>query len=61
MKDMQELNYRSYYISAIYWVITTFTSVGYGDIHGSTQTEYLFTIGIDMLGIAFYGYMIGVF
>ena len=61
LNEMQELNYKSYYISAIYWVITTFTSVGYGDIKGNTQIEFLFTIGIEMIGIAFYGYMIGVF
>ena len=32
-----ELDYRSYYIAAIYWVIATFTSVGYGDVFGYTE------------------------
>jgi hypothetical protein len=27
------------YITSIYWVIVTFSSVGYGDITGNTPTE----------------------
>jgi len=30
------------YVSAIYWVITTLTTVGYGDYKGYTQQEYIF-------------------
>lgn len=30
------------YITAIYWVITTLTTVGYGDYKGYTPTEYAF-------------------
>lgn len=32
----------SVYISAFYWVITTFTSVGYGDIVGANIYENLY-------------------
>ena len=49
----------SFYTAAIYWVITTFTSVGYGDIRGYTIEERCFQIVLMMIGIAFYGYMIG--
>lgn len=56
-----ELNYWSYYTTAIYWVIATFTSVGYGDIRGYTDKERFFQIAVEMIGIAFYGYMIGTF
>jgi hypothetical protein len=30
------------YIVAVYWVITTLTTVGYGDFKGCTNNEYLF-------------------
>lgn len=29
------------YITSIYWVITTLTTVGYGDYKGYTPSEYL--------------------
>jgi len=35
--------------------------VGYGDIKGFTTMEYLYQILIEMIGIGFYGYMIGTF
>ena len=56
-----ELSFWSYYITSIYWVIATFTSVGYGDIRGYTEKEMIFQIILEMIGIAFYGYMIGTF
>ena len=49
------------YITAIYWVITSFSSVGYGDITGLTKTEYQFQMVVEMIGIGFFGYMIGTF
>ena len=45
----------------MYWVITTFTSIGYGDIKGHTDNEFIFQMIVEMIGIAFYGYMIGTF
>ena len=30
------------YIASIYWIITSFTSVGYGDIYGAEPVENLF-------------------
>jgi len=30
------------YITSIYWVITTLTTVGYGDYKGYTPEEYIF-------------------
>lgn len=30
------------YVTSVYWVITTLTTVGYGDYKGYTPTEYLF-------------------
>ena len=56
-----ELNFWSYYIASVYWIISTFTSVGYGDIRGYTDKEMIFQLILIMISIAFYGYMIGTF
>ena len=40
--DIQLLDYWSLYITSIYWIYTTFSSVGYGDVKGFTDNEYLF-------------------
>lgn len=42
-------------------MITSFSSVGYGDVKGHTYDEYQYQIIIEMIGIGFYGYMIGTF
>jgi len=47
------------YISSIYFIITSFTSIGYGDIHGYTKWEQEFLLLMLIVGIGFYGYMIG--
>ena len=47
------------YSTAFYWVIATFTSVGYGEIIGVTDFEYLYTMIVEMVSICFFGYMLG--
>lgn len=49
------------YVISYYWVITTFSSVGYGDITGETNLEYLYVMLVQMIGIGFFGYMVGTF
>lgn len=58
---IQLFHYWSLYTSSVYWVIASFTSVGYGDIKGHTTVEYSYQILVEMIGIGFYGYMIGTF
>ena len=55
------MNFGSIYISSLYWVITTFTSIGYGDIYGHTIMEYVYQIVVEMVGMCFFGYMMGTF
>ena len=57
----QDTDFHSLYVSSVYWVIASFSSVGYGDIKGHTQTEWLYQLVVEMIGIALYGYMIGTF
>lgn len=47
------------YISSIYFVFTTLTTVGYGDITPFTNMEKCFTIILMGFGVGFYSYMIG--
>ena len=54
-----EPNDSEIYLAAIYWVITTFTTIGYGDIKGSNNTEYLFSCLIMLIGVGFFSYIIG--
>lgn len=43
---------REKYIAAVYWAITTISTVGYGDLHSVNEGERLFCI---MVMILYYG------
>ena len=58
---IQKLDFSSIYVTSIYWVITTFTSIGYGDVYGHTKLEYMYQILVEMVGMCFFGYMMGTF
>lgn len=58
---LKNLNFSSFptiYLSSIYFLLTTVTSVGYGDIIGSTFTEFCFQIVILLVGIIAYSWLI---
>ena len=42
---------KTLYIASIYWVITTFATVGYGDFVGYTNFEYIFQMFTMFIGI----------
>lgn len=47
------------YIISFYWVITTLTTVGYGDFKGYTPIEYLIQMIVEFLGIGVFSYLMG--
>jgi voltage-gated potassium channel len=47
------------YIDAIYWCITTITTVGYGDISPVSDLQKILTMIAMFLGVAVYGFVIG--
>lgn len=47
------------YIYAIYWVLQTITTVGYGDYPGHTQKEYIFSMALEFIGLTFFSFMMG--
>lgn len=50
-------NSETVYVTSFYWVITSLTTVGYGDYKGYTTVEYLFQILIEFLGIGVFSYL----
>ena len=47
------------YLRALYWCVTTLTTVGYGDITPLTNAQTIYTMFVMVLGVGMYGYIIG--
>jgi hypothetical protein len=47
------------YLTSYYFVVTTITTVGYGDISGSTNTEKIFCILIMVVGVISFSFASG--
>lgn len=47
------------YVDALYWATETITTVGYGDIVPVTMGQKVYAIGVMMLGVGIYAYLIG--
>ncbi|WP_456427079.1 cyclic nucleotide-binding domain-containing protein [Rhodocaloribacter sp.] len=47
------------YLSALYWCVSTMTTVGYGDVTPAGNAQRLYAIGVMILGVGVYGFIIG--
>lgn len=47
------------YANAFYYISTTATTIGYGDIYGTTQNEKLFAIILEFAGILIFSAITG--
>lgn len=46
------------YVISLYWVFTTMTTVGYGDVVPTNNMERLFAVGVMLFGATVFGYII---
>ena len=47
------------YITALYWVTATLTTVGYGDVKSQIRYEYIYTMFTEFVGIGFFSFIMG--
>lgn len=47
------------YLLSLYWTITTITTVGYGDISGTTEIERIYCIVIMLIGVISFSFING--
>jgi len=47
------------YLGALYWTITTLTTVGYGDVTPTTSGQTVYAMSVMLLGVGLYGFVIG--
>mmetsp|Transcript_51240 Transcript_51240/g.70370 ORF Transcript_51240/g.70370 Transcript_51240/m.70370 type:complete len:272 (-) Transcript_51240:2283-3098(-) len=47
------------YTSSFYFVLTTITTVGYGDISGGSAHEYIFCMCVEFIGLTFFSFLLG--
>lgn len=47
------------YLAALYWVFTTMTTVGYGDITPTNNIERIFAVAVMIFGATVFGYIVG--
>ncbi|AFM12169.1 ion transporter [Turneriella parva] len=58
-KKDPNLDFFTNYVKALYWCITTITTIGYGDITPSTNAQTIYTMFVQLTGAGMYGYIIG--
>ncbi|KAI3979443.1 hypothetical protein MKX01_001635 [Papaver californicum] len=57
--DLQEESLGVRYVTSIYWSVTTFTTVGYGDLHPVSTKDMLVAICYMLFNLGYQSYLIG--
>jgi hypothetical protein len=47
------------YVRASYFILTTITTVGYGDNTGSNTYEYIFSMCVEFVGLTYFSLLTG--
>ena len=55
----EALDHTNNYVNALYWSVTTITTVGYGDITPQNMIEKIYVMFTMLIGFGFYGFLIG--
>lgn len=59
MADYHTMSHFDLYITACYFVMTTISTVGYGDISASTRLERVFMMALMLLGVSAFTFISG--
>jgi hypothetical protein len=59
LPEIQDMGPWHQYTLSMYFVITTMTTVGYGDFSGQTTSERLFVIFLMLIGVLSFTYISG--
>ena len=54
-----ENKYINAYIPAVYFIVTTFTTIGYGEFTAGSNLEMIFVMTMELLGLAIFSYGLG--
>jgi voltage-gated potassium channel len=46
------------YLDALYWALSTLTTVGYGDVTPSNSAQKIYAMGVMIVGIGVYGFIV---
>lgn len=52
--DLRTAPWIDQYVAAVYFTMTTFATVGYGDITANTTAERVFVVGLMIVGLVFF-------
>ena len=58
-RNLERSDMTMLYITAIYWVTATLTTVGYGDVKSQITKEYVYTMFTEFVGIGFFSFIMG--